>query len=198
MASITFVDTQIGRVLDALDRSPMKNNTIVVFLGDHGYHLGEKEHWTKFTLWEEATKAPLAMFVPRLTKPGTVCDRTVDFLSLFPTLLDLCGIKIPKHVEGTSMKSLLKNPNKPWKTPVLSTFGWKNHAVRSELWRYIRYVDGGEELYDENSDPYEWNNLLSLATKNQFSKVKKDLQRYFPTINKKEIKARKNGTDTED
>jgi len=204
LATITFVDTQVGRLLDALEQSPLKNDTIVVFLGDHGYHLGEKKHWTKFTLWEEATRAPLAFIVPGVTQPGQICDRTVEFLSIYPTLLDLCGLPIPNHVEGTSFKKLLVKPKSSWDFPAISTWRPNNHAVRNETWRYIQYHDGGEELYNEKIDPHEWKNLLFADTTAESQAAKTELIRFFPEKNKKKLTPEKqkekpmNGTKQHD
>jgi arylsulfatase A-like enzyme len=181
LAAISFADAQIGRVLDALDRSPYRDNTIVVLWGDHGWHLGEKEHWRKFALWEEATRNPLIWRVPGVTRKRGVCRRTVDLMSLYPTLSELCGLPIPSHVEGTSIRPLLKDPGARWKTPALTTYGFQNHAVRSEGWRYIRYSDGGEELYDEKKDPYEWTNEAGKATR---AKTKAELAQRFPKANR--------------
>ena len=180
LATIAYMDMNVGRVLDALDQSPHKANTIIVFWGDHGWHLGEKEHWRKFALWEEATRAPLIWVVPGLTKPNSRCDRTVDFMSLYPTLCDLCQVPTPSHVEGTSLRGLLADPNAAWDQPALTTFRRGNHAVRSEGWRYIQYADKSEELYDETADPYEWNNL---AGRSEHDALKKELSRYFPVKN---------------
>jgi arylsulfatase A-like enzyme len=181
LAAISFADAQVGRLIDALDRSPYRDNTVIVLWGDHGWHLGEKQHWRKFALWEEATRAPLVWVAPGVTKPGGVCRRTVDFMSLYPTLADLCGLPIPQHVEGRSLRSLLANPAAPWEQPALTTHGYGNHAVRTEKWRYIRYRDGGEELYDETKDPFEWTNL---AGKPDFASVKAELARHLPNVNK--------------
>ena len=178
----------VGRLIDALDKSEYKDNTIIVFWCDHGWHLGEKEHWRKFALWEEATRAPLIWIVPGLTKPNSVCERTVDFMSVYPTIADLCGLPAPKHCEGKSIKELLANPKGEWKTPALTTHGYKNHAVRSEGWRYIRYADGGEELYDETKDPYEWKNL---ATNPEYVKLKEEMAKFMPTMNKEGAKDKK-------
>ena len=153
LAAISYCDAMVGRLIDAFDRSDYRDNTIIVFWGDHGWHLGEKRHWRKFALWEEATRAPLIWVVPGLTRPGTVCDRTVDFMSIYPTLTDLCGIPTPAHVEGRSIRALLEDPEAPWDRPALTTYRFKNHAVRSEGWRYIRYANGDEELYDEAIRP---------------------------------------------
>lgn len=159
LATVAYVDVCIGRLLDALEKSDYKDNTIVVLWGDHGWHLGEKEHWRKFTLWEEATRAPMIWYVPRLTKAGAICDRPVDFMSIYPTLCELAGIEKPDHVEGRSLVPLLKNPQAKWDGVAITTHGYMNHAVRTGRWRYIRYADGSEELYDHSKDEYEWKNL---------------------------------------
>lgn len=180
LASIAFADVQVGRLLDALDNSPHAKNTIIVLWGDHGWHLGEKLHWRKFSLWEEATRAPLMISAPGITKPGSVCHRTVDFMSIYPTLAELCGLPIPKHVEGPSAVSLLKNPAQEWKRPAITTHGRLNHAVRDERFRYIRYADGSEELYDHNADPLEWKNLASDP---KYSSEKSRLAKWLPKTN---------------
>jgi arylsulfatase A-like enzyme len=184
LAAISFCDAQIGRLLDALDKSPQRDNTIVVFWCDHGWHLGEKSHWRKFALWEEATRAPLVWVVPGVTKPNAVCDRTVDFMSIYPTLCDLCGIATPKHVQGPSIRKLLADPKAAWDQPAMTTYRFNNHAVRSEGWRFIRYADGGEELYDETKDPFEWTNL---ATDPKYAATKNELARWMPTENKPDV-----------
>nr|WP_165231072.1 sulfatase [Aquisphaera insulae] len=184
LAAISYCDAMIGRLLDGLDRSAYGKNTIVVFWGDHGWHLGEKQHWRKFALWEEATRAPLIWVVPGVTRAGSVCDRTVDFMSIYPTLTTLCGLPVPSHVEGTSLVPLLKDPGTPWDRPALTTYRHKNHAVRSEGWRYIRYENGDEELYDETSDPYEWTNL---AADPAYASRKAELARSMPVSNHADI-----------
>ncbi len=161
LAAGSFADAQVGRLLDAWEKSLERDRTIVVLWGDHGWHLGEKHHWRKFALWEEATRAPFIWIVPGVTSPGTRCERTVDFMSIYPTLCDLCGIDTPQHVQGRSIRPLLADPSTAWDQPAITTHGRNNHAVRSEGWRYIRYADGGEELYNETNDPYEWTNLAS-------------------------------------
>jgi iduronate 2-sulfatase len=181
LAAISFTDMNVGRLLDALDRSPYRDHTIVVIWGDHGWHLGEKLHWRKFTLWEEATRTPLIWIAPGVTKPDGVCDRTVDFMSIYPTLCDLCGLQTPKHVEGVSIRALLEKPDAPWDRPARTTYLFNNHTVRTEKWRYIRYHDGGEELYDEVKDPLEWTNL---AKKPEYADVKAELAKHLPTVNK--------------
>ncbi|HZO86284.1 MAG TPA: sulfatase, partial [Verrucomicrobiae bacterium] len=180
LAAISFLDAQVGRVVDALEKSSHASNTIICFFGDHGWHLGEKEHWRKFALWEEATRAPFIWVAPGVTRPGERCERTVDFMSIYPTLCELAGLPIPRHVEGISISNLLSKPNAKWTKPALTTHGFANHAVRSERWRFIRYADGGEELYDHRHDPYEWTNVASRA---EFSSVKSELAKAFPVKN---------------
>lgn len=180
LAAVSYADAEIGRLLDALAASEYADNTIVVLFGDHGWHLGEKEHWRKFALWEEATRAPLIWSVPGLTKPGTLSSRPVDFMSIYPTLTDLAGVPKPPHVEGESIRPLLADPAAEWKGHALTTWLAHNHAVRTEDWRYIRYADGTEELYDERKDPYEWNNL---ASNGEFDPIKQQLRPSIPTTN---------------
>lgn len=188
LAAIAYCDAQIGRLLDAYDKSPHRESTLIVFWGDHGWHLGEKEHWRKFALWEEATRMPYIWVVPEITKPGGVCERTVDLMSIYPTLCDLCGLSTPKHVEGATISPLLRNPKAAWDQPAITTFHKDNHAIRTERWRYIRYADGGEELYDHDADPYEWKNL---AADPSFAEMKKDLRKLRPAVNKPELPRQK-------
>jgi len=183
LASITYVDGQIGRLLDALDKSPYAEQTIIVLWTDHGWHLGEKLHWRKFTLWEEAGRVPMVFVVPGLTTPGTKCDRTVSLLDIYPTLADLCGLPVGKHLEGRSLKPLLADPAAEWDRPVITTHGRNNHSVRSQRWRYIRYSDGTEELYDHQSDPMEWTNLAGQA---KYAEVKKEMAGWLPKVNAEE------------
>ncbi len=187
LAAISYLDTQVGRVLDAFDTSAYATNTIICLWGDHGWHLGEKEHWRKFALWEEATRAPFIWVVPGVTKPGGVCDRTVDFMSIYPTLCALSGVPVPRHVEGANIRPLLANPKAEWSLPAVTTHGFQNHAVRSERWRYIRYVNGDEELYDHTNDEYEFTNLASKRA--EFDAVKAELAKFFPKVNNPPLKA---------
>ena len=159
LASISFADAQIGRLLDALDATPDGKETIIVLWGDHGWHLGQKEHWRKFALWEEATRTSLIVIAPGKTHAGTRSDRTVTLLDLYPTLVELCGLPPKSGLEGNSIFPLLEDPAATWDHPAVTTFGRNNHAVRNERWRYIRYADGTEELYDHDADPKEYQNL---------------------------------------
>jgi arylsulfatase A-like enzyme len=186
LAAINFCDTMIGRLLDAYDKSPQRDNTLICFWSDHGWHLGEKHHWRKFALWEEAARAPFIWVVPGLTPPNGRCERTVDFMSIYPTLTDLCGIPTPGHVQGKSLRPLLTDPLAAWNEPAITTYRYQNHTVRTEAWRYIHYADGGEELYDEQQDPYEWTNL---AAKPESTSRKQDLSKWLPKDNKPPVAA---------
>ncbi|MCP4853920.1 MAG: sulfatase [Fuerstiella sp.] len=185
LATIAYVDMNVGRLLDAYEASPQRDNTIIVFWGDHGWHLGEKQHWRKFALWEEATRTPFIWVAPGVTKPGTICDRPVDFMSIYPTLCELATLKPPEHLEGKSIVPLLENPKSSWDGVALTTHGYLNHAIRDGRYRYIRYADGTEELYDHKNDSYEFTNL---AGSTDMVAVKEELAAHLPKINKKPTK----------
>ena len=158
-ACCRFADAQVGRLLDALDNSPIANNTIVVLWSDHGFHLGEKDHIEKFALWEKANHIPFIISAPGVTKPGSICKQPVDLTVLYPTMLELCGLINDPRCDGPSAVSLLRDPDALWPYPTISTYGRGNHSVRTKRWRYIRYADGSEELYNHDYDPNEWTNL---------------------------------------
>ena len=184
LAAIAYTDMNIGRLLDAFDKSAYKDNTIICFWCDHGWHLGEKHHWRKFALWEEATRSPLIWVVPGITKAGGISQRTVDFMSIYPTLCDLAGLPIPSHVEGKSIRTLLSDPNAYWSTPAITTYRFKNHTVRTEDWRLIRYENGDEEFYDEKADPNEWTNL---AQNPKYAGQKANLAKLLPDHNQPDV-----------
>lgn len=158
LASLAFADACVGHVLDNLNKSNYKENTIVVLMGDHGWHLGEKEHWSKQTLWEESAKTPLIIFDPRNGESG-VSIRTVSLIDVYPTLIDLCGLPKKNDLDGNSFEHLVENPKGKWNHSALTTKGLGNHSLRDENYRYIVYTDGFEELYDHRKDPMEWNNI---------------------------------------
>ena len=158
LASTSFVDAQIGRLLEGLDEAGVADNTIVVLWGDNGYHLGEKAVTGKNTLWERSTRVPLVFAGPGV-KSGQRCIRPAELLDLYPTLVDLCGLAPRTGLEGLSLVPQLKDAAAARERPALTTHNPGNHAVRSERWRYIRYADGTEELYDLQADPREWDNL---------------------------------------
>lgn len=177
LATVAYTDMNVGRVLDALEKSPNKDNTIVVLWTDHGWSLGEKQHWRKFALWEETTRTPLIWVVPGMTTAGLASSRSVDLMSIYPTLCELADIEVPGHVEGTSIVPLLKDPEAKWELPAITTHGRGNHAVRTETHRYIRYADGSEELYHNAKDPYEWKNLASNP---EYDNLKRKLSKWLP------------------
>jgi arylsulfatase A-like enzyme len=184
LATIAFCDAQVGRLLDALEQSAYRDNTIICLWSDHGWSLGEKEHWRKFALWEEPTRTVFIWKVPGMTPAGVQSPRTVDFMSIYPTICSLTDVKKPAHVEGLDISPLLKNPNAKWDTPALTTFHKDNHSFRSEGWRYIRYADGSEELYDHATDPFEWTNL---AGDPQHAEIKAGFARHIPSVNAPEL-----------
>ena len=158
-ASVSFLDHQIGRVLDALEASPHADNTIIVLWSDHGFHLGEKETWEKFTLWEESTRVPFIIAAPGLAQVGARSDQPVDVMDTYRTLAELAGLEVDPVVEGESLVPLLRTPELETGRAVVSTFTRDNHSVRSSRWRYIRLEDGSEILYDHETDPGEHRNL---------------------------------------
>jgi arylsulfatase A-like enzyme len=176
LASTTYADAQIGRVLAALESSPYATNTIVVLLTDHGFHLGEKQHWAKSTLWEEAMNSILMFRVPGVTETNRTCARTVSLMDVYPTLVELAGLPDPGHLDGRSLVPLLQNPASDWDHPAISSFNMEL-TVRSQDYRYIRYTDGSEELYDRTVDPREW---VNLAGDPAYAAVKEDLNTLLP------------------
>ncbi|NOT30280.1 MAG: sulfatase [Planctomycetes bacterium] len=187
LACISFADALVGQVLDALDSSACAQNTIVVLWSDNGFHMGEKQNWSKLTLWEESTRVPLIVVAPGV-KAGQRCVRPVSLQDLYPTVMELCGLPPVAGIDGHSLVPLLEDSSAVWERPALTTWGFQNHAVRSERWRYIRYADGSEELYDHEQDPNEWTNL---AGDPRHAPVKLELSRWFPTENAADVKAAK-------
>lgn len=169
LACIYFVDTLVGKVLDALDAGPHRDNTLIVLWGDHGWHLGEKDHWGKSTGWERSTRVPLVI-VPAardraLFAAGQSSAQPVSLIDLYPTLLELCSLPAPASpLDGTSLVPLLRDPAAKTGRAVITTFYSEHFSVRDEQWRYIRYADGSEELYDHSNDPNEWHNLAATPS----------------------------------
>jgi arylsulfatase A-like enzyme len=176
-ASLAYIDEQIGRVLDALERSPHRNNTIVIFLSDNGMHLGEKDHWLKYALWEQTCQVLLSIYVPG--DPKQRVDSPVSLIDIYPTLIDLCNLKPPTThtLDGVNLAPLLAGKRSERARPVVSTYGRGNHAIRDADYRYIRYRNGDEELYDHRRDAYEWNNL---AKDRAYDTVKQRLAQFLP------------------
>jgi len=196
LAAITFVDDCVGRVLDGFEKSEYRNNTVLVLWSDHGWHLGEKLHWRKFSLWEEATRNILVFRAPGMLPEGKTCTRPVNLQDMYPTLVNLCGLPA-RQLEAYDLTLLLNKPNAEWKTPTLTTYRFNNHSVRSEDWRYIRYSDGTEELYDHRSDPMEWTNIAGKA---EFRSKCEELAKWLPKNNAAPDPApeRRSGTTDDD
>ena len=184
LATISFVDSQVGRVLDALEENGFQNNTIIVLWSDHGWHLGEKAITGKNTLWDRSTRVPLIFAGPGVAKSSR-CSKPAELLDLYPTLSDLAGLPQPSGLEGHSLLPQLKDADSPRKWPAITTHNHDNHGIRSEHWRYIRYADGSEELYDMRKDPNEWDNL---AGDPQFASIKKEHAAFLPERSLKPVK----------
>lgn len=173
LACTSAMDDCLGQVIDALDNSDMAENTWIVVFSDHGWHLGEKSHVAKQTLWERSTRVPLVIVPPgRITDipRGARCDRPVDLLDIYPTLVEAAAIpsvESDSHLEGLSLMTWLRDPQAPRDRPAITTLYSHNHALRDERFRYIRYADGSEELYDHLIDPHEHHNLIAKAKENR-------------------------------
>lgn len=179
LACIAFVDAQIGKVLDALESSKYKDNTLVMLWSDHGQNFGEHRNWRKMTLWQESTHVPFVIRLPAQSQ-GAVCSQPVSLLDIYPTLTELCQLPKVERNEGLSLADLCYRPNMVKPQPVISTWGFKNHAVITTDWRYIRYRDGSEELYHNHRDP---NQHYNLAEDESYQTIKQQLQNWLPKHN---------------
>ena len=179
-ACISFSDAMIGKLINGLDESGRADNTIIVLWSDHGMHIGEKEQWEKFTLWEESTRVPLIFIVPGMTEPGSRTSEAVSLLDVYPTLVGLVGGENFEQLEGTSLVPQLSDPEAKRDKPAITTYHKDNHSVRTERWRYIRYFNGDEELYDHENDPDEFYNLADSA---ELRPIIEELSKWLPTIN---------------
>jgi uncharacterized sulfatase len=166
-ASVSYMDEQVGRTLDALERLGLADNTVVAFFGDHGWSLGEHTHWQKMGLMEEAVRAPLIVSAPGNKGAGRKSRELVEFVDIYPTLAELGGLQAPATLEGTSFAPLLDEPDRAWKRAAFSQVEWEDRiygrAVRTDRYRYIAWEGdgGGEELYDHESDPGEFRNVAA-------------------------------------
>jgi arylsulfatase A-like enzyme len=176
LASVSFMDSQLGRVLDALEKSGHADHTLIVLWSDHGWHLGEKGITGKNTLWERSTRVPLILAGPGISK-NAQCLEAVELLDVFPTLCDLASLAPTQGLEGHSLMPQLKDAktSRPW--PAISNHNPGNNSVRDEHWRYIRYVDGAEELYQQDKDPNEFDNLTGDP---KFSSEMARLKKWIP------------------
>ena len=164
LACISYVDAQLGRVLNALESSPHADNTVIIVWADHGWHLGEKEHWGKFTAWERAARVPLLIHLPETLKQNGylesgIHNTPVSLLDLYPTVLDLAGLKRSQDLDGMSLAPLLRGEKPTFSRMVATSVGPGNHSLRNQRWRFIQYYDGSHELYDLEKDPFEHSNL---------------------------------------
>ena len=177
LACTTFVDSQVKRVLDALDRNGLRENTIIVLWSDHGWHIGEKEITGKNTLWDDGTRVPLLFTGPGV-KAGQVCIKPAELLDVYPTLVDLIGSEKTDQLEGVSLLPQLEDASAERERPAITTHNAGNHGIRSENWRYIVYADGSEELYNMVEDPNEWTNL---AGNPEYADVIAEHKKFVPT-----------------
>jgi choline-sulfatase len=179
LACTTFMDSQVGRVLKALEATGRANDTIIVLWSDHGWHLGEKAITGKNTLWERSTRVPLIFAGPGVVKAAR-CGQPAELLDIYPTLVGLCGLPAREGLEGHSLVAQLKDATAARAWPAITTHNQNNHTVRSERWRYIRYADGSEELYDHRTDPNEWKNL---ARDPKYASIIREHARWLPKVN---------------
>ena len=171
-AAVSYTDAQIGKVLDELDRQGLSNNTIIVLWGDHGWKLGEHGEWAKHTNVENDTNAPLLCSVPGMKNAGKKSNALVEFVDVYPTLAEAAGLPLPAHLEGTSFKPLLENPDRPWKVAAFSQYPRKKlmgYSMRTDQYRFTVWVDRTDhtkidaiELYDHKADPQENRNIAKL------------------------------------
>ena len=201
LASVASVDEQIGKILDVIDRSSLKDNTIIVLTSDHGWGMGQKDYLYKNSLWQESTRVPLIVRAPGVAKSGVIADHPVSLVDLYPTLVDLCDLtgKTTKNekghsLDGHSLQPFLANPNTDkWTGPdsaLTALYKWRmeydpskeSYSLRSRDWRYIRYENGKEELYHNADDPHEWTNLADDPAQAMHLKLfREQLQTRLPT-----------------
>jgi choline-sulfatase len=181
LACTSFMDSQVGRVLSALESNGLADNTIVVLWSDHGWHLGEKGITGKNTLWDDGTRVPLVFAGPGV-KPQQLCGKPAELLDIYPTLLELCGLPANDKLEGHSLLPQLRDAQAARKWPAITTHNHDNHGIRSEHFRYIQYADGSQELYDHRKDSHEWTNL---AANPEYASVIAEHQAFAPTVNRK-------------
>lgn len=186
LASISFVDHCVGVVTKALQQSRHADNTIVVLWSDHGFHLAEKQHWAKRTLWEESTRVPLLIAGPGIGG-GSDCREPVSLLDVFPTLVDLCDLPANPHLEGVSLLPQLKDSTAARRYPAITSSYFGNHSIRTKNWRLIVYEDGAQELYDHRTDSDEFNNL---ADDPAHTAIRDELMQWVPSNPVPEVKAR--------
>ena len=183
LASVSYADAQLGRLLDVLENSPYADNTIIVLWSDHGWHLGEKEHWRKATLWEQVTRVPLIFYAPGMAT-NRECAQPASLIDIYPTLIELCGLPGIEELEGESLVPQLTDPDHKRTVPAITSITPEYHAVRDGQFRYISYGNGQEELYDHTRDPEEW---INLANDPLYRDVIEKLKKYIPSGNAKPL-----------
>ncbi|PCI35296.1 MAG: iduronate sulfatase [Flavobacteriaceae bacterium] len=186
LACISWADYNVGRVLDALEKSEYADNTIVVLWSDHGFHLGEKKTFKKFTLWEEATRVPFIIYDTRNkhVQKGSTYSEAVSLINVYKTIADYTKVKTPDYVDGESLLPIVNNQSILLENPTITSWGRGNYSVRTKQYRYIQYFDGGEELYNHYNDPNEWKNL---ANDTNYKSLKNELKGHLPTQEKEMV-----------
>lgn len=178
LASVSFADAAVGEILDALDKSGHADNTVVVLLGDHGFHFGDKDRWEKFTLWDRGGRTTFLMKLPGVGP--RVVTPPVSMLDVVPTVLSALGLPRPEGLEGHDLTPLIQNPARHWPYAAVQTYQQNNNGVRQGRWNYIRYQDGSEELYDLQQDPNEWRNLIH-GGRGRYEPVVRALSKHLPS-----------------
>lgn len=191
LATTTYADYQMGRVLKALEESPYKENTMVILISDHGFHVGEKHHWQKGSLWEEAANSLMMFRVPGITRAKQVCSSPVSLMDLYPTIAELIGLKKPSHVDGNSLVPVLRDVTTPHDYPIVTAY--QNHvSVRTKQHRLIQYEDGSQELYDLTKDPGAFTNLAGKPAVEDVQERLAKLLPKFKMLDRVDRSARKN------
>ncbi len=178
LASVAFADAMVGRLINALDNSLYADNTLVVLWSDHGWQLGEKNHWRKFALWENVNRSVLMFRLPGQSGLSGIVDDNVSLVDIYPTLIDLCGLPARTDLDGQSLRPYLEDPFHRQDRAILTSYDYGSYSVRYRKWHYIRYIDESKELYNLESDPEEWSNL---ASKSELADTLKRLDGFIPT-----------------
>ena len=177
-ACVSYIDALIGRLLDELERLDLDDNTVIALWGDHGFHLGEQGIWAKANNYELSTRAPMILSIPNQPNRGAKTEALIEFVDLYPTLVEYCGLPDPDHaLDGHSFTAQIRNPDAPWNRPSFTSYGVNYASVRDTDYRYIQYPDGTEEIYEYSNDPWEFNNLTGDP---ELEAVKSRLRKWIP------------------
>lgn len=184
LANLSYADYNVGLILDALEKSPARDNTLILFMGDHGWHLGEKDRWSKHAVFDQANRTTLIVYDPRAKGNGRICPHPVSLQDIYPTLVSLCGLKAPPHLQGNDLSPLLQEPTRgDWKEPVFISYQG-THSIRTSDWTFI---DQGQasQLYHVANDPHEWQNLYqSPEQQSRVKELQKALARFLTNCRK--------------